>query len=400
MLALTTHVPESLSFQTTHPWLTFTISLESAPPSFWMAVGECQSKCEHLAGMPLAPQIDKHLHQVYLAKGVAATTAIEGNTLSEEQVLQHIQGELRVPPSQEYLKQEIDNIIQACNLILREIAEGVQPPLDLARVLQLNKMVLNNLPSVDPDVVPGEIRTYSVGAGTYRGAPAEDCEYLVRTLCEWLDSKTFQPRPGMELPYAIIKATVAHIYLAWIHPFGDGNGRTARLIEVQILLSSGVPSPAAHLLSNYYNKTRTEYYQNLERARTNVMSFLLYAVSGLRDELRDQIATVRQEQWEIAWVNYVHRVFDKLKGRLHDRRKHLILDLSNSQAPVAFQELTKVSPRVAIDYKDRSDRTLLRDLEKLLAMGLVVFDKEAKGWRARRETILAFLPVRSNSSNK
>jgi len=365
-----------------------------------MAVGECQSKCEHLAGMPLAPQIDKHLHQVYLAKGVAATTAIEGNTLSEEQVLQHIQGELRVPPSQEYLKQEIDNIIEACNLILREIADGVQPPLDLARILQLNKIVLNNLSSIDPDVVPGEIRKYSVGAGSYRGAPAEDCEHLMRRLCEWLNGKTFQPKPGMELPYAIIKAIVAHIYLGLIHPFGDGNGRTARLIEVQILLSSGVPSPAAHLLSNHYNKTRTEYYQNLDRARTNPMSFLLYAISGLRDELRDQIAAVRQEQWEIAWVNYVHRMFDKLKGGPHDRRKHLILDLSNSRVPVPIQELSKISPRVAIDYKDRSDRTVLRDLEKLLAMGLVVFDKEAKGWRARRETILAFLPVRSASSSK
>lgn len=56
--------------------------------------------------------------------------------------------------------------------------------------------------------------------------------------------------------YAIFKAVVAHLYLAWIHPVGDGNGRTARLVEFQILLSSGVPSPAAHLLSNHYNQTR------------------------------------------------------------------------------------------------------------------------------------------------
>ena len=365
-----------------------------------MAVGECQSKCEHLAGMPLAPEIDKHLHQVYLAKGVAATTAIEGNTLSEEQVLQHIQGKLDVPPSQEYLKHEIDNIIHGCNLILHEIANGIQPPLDLERVLQLNKIVLNNLSHIDSEVVPGEIRKHSVGAGSYRGAPAEDCEHLVRLLCQWLNSETFQPRPGMEVPFAIIKAVIAHIYIAWIHPFGDGNGRTARLIEVQILLSSGIPSPAAHLLSNHYNKTRAEYYQNLDRARRDLMSFLLYAVSGFRDELREQITAVRQEQWEIAWLNHVHRMFDNLKGGSHDRRKHLILDLSNSQTPVPLQELSKLSPRVAIEYKDRSYRTVLRDVRRLSAMGLIVFDKEAKGWRAKRETILAFLPVRSSSSNK
>ena len=386
------------SFLSTHPWLTFKVDLASAPPNFWMAIGECQSKCEHLAGMPLAPEIDKYLYQVYLAKGVAATTAIEGNTLSEEQVLQHVQGKLTLPPSKEYLKQEIDNIIQGCNLILQEIAQGIQPPVSLQRILQLNKIVLSNLSFNDPDITPGEIRKHSVGVGAYRGAPAEDCEELVKLLCEWLNSATFQPKPGMEVPYAIIKAIIAHIYIAWIHPFADGNGRTARLIEVQILLSSGIPSPAAHLLSNHYNMTRTEYYRNLDLARTNLMSFLLYAINGFRDGLRDQITAVRGEQWEIAWVNHVHRVFDKLKGRPHDRRKHLILDLSKSPKPVPFQELLTISPRVAVHYKDRSYRTVLRDLSKLLAMGLIAFDKEAKGWRARREIILAFLPVRVPSS--
>lgn len=385
------------TYRSTHPWLIFKVDLRSAPPSFWMAVGECQSKCEHLAGMPLAPEIDKYLHQVYLAKGVAATTAIEGNTLSEEQVLKHIQGELSVPPSQEYLKQEIENIIQGCNLILGEIKQGTQPPLTFERVLQLNKIVLNNLPFDDPDIRPGEIRRHPVGVGTYRGAPAEDCEYLVKYLCDWLNSDAFLPNPGMEVPYAIIKSIIAHLYIAWIHPFADGNGRTARLIEVQILLSSGIPSPAAHLLSNHYNATRTEYYRKLEAARKDVMSFLMYAVSGFRDGLREQIGTVRQEQWEIAWINHVHRMFDGLKGGPHDRRKHLVLDLSKSAKPVPFQELRSVSPRVAVDYKDRSYRTIVRDIAKLIDMGLVTFDKEAKGWRAKREIILAFLPISASS---
>ncbi|MBI4725858.1 hypothetical protein HY768_01300 [candidate division TA06 bacterium] len=51
------------------------------------------------------------MHLIYLAKGVAATTAIEGNSLSEEQVLQHMEGTLKLPPSKKYLAQEVDNII-------------------------------------------------------------------------------------------------------------------------------------------------------------------------------------------------------------------------------------------------------------------------------------------------
>jgi hypothetical protein len=82
-----------------------------------MNLGEAASKCEHIAGVPLRPLVAHELHQLYLAKGVLGTTAIEGNTLSEEQVRQILKGELKLPPSKEYLQQEIENILQACNEI-------------------------------------------------------------------------------------------------------------------------------------------------------------------------------------------------------------------------------------------------------------------------------------------
>jgi hypothetical protein len=52
------------------------------------------------------------MYKIYLAKGVQATTAIEGNTLSEGQVRQKIDGKLDLPPSKQYLGQEIENIIE------------------------------------------------------------------------------------------------------------------------------------------------------------------------------------------------------------------------------------------------------------------------------------------------
>jgi Fic family protein len=382
----------------THPWLRFNINLSSAPPALWIALGECHSKCEHISGTPLEPALNEILHRVYLAKGVAATTAIEGNTLSEAQVLQHIEGKLEVAPSQEYLKQEIDNIVAACNLILGEIQKGTQPPLSAERIKELNRIVLKDLVLNDPDIVPGEIRRNTVGVGKYRGAPPEDCEYLLNSLCEWLNSETFQAKGGMELIYALIRAIIAHLYIAWIHPFGDGNGRTARLIEVQILLSSGVPSPAAHLLSNCYNQTRAEYYRQLDVARKDVISFLFYAISGFRDGLRDEIKNLRDELWEIAWINHIHRAFDKLKGSPHNRRKHLILDLSKTQEPVPFTRLREISPRVAVEYKDRSYRTLIRDVSELIQMNLLRQDHG--DWRANKEAILAFLPTTASKGSK
>ena len=383
------------TYQRTHPWINFELRLNSAPPAFWMALGECHSKCEHLAGIPLAPGLDDYLHRVYLAKGIAATAAIEGNTLSEEQVLEHLQGKLILPPSQEYLKQEIDNILEGCNLILREIRHKNHVPLTVARIKELNKIVLDKLSLADPDIIPGRIRQDARGVGNYRAAPHEDCEYLVERMCEWLNGPDFQPQPGMEVQYAIIRAIMAHLYIAWIHPFGDGNGRTARLVEVQILLSSGVPSPAAQLLSNHYNSTRSEYYRQLDQARKDVLPFLLYAVIGFRDGLRDQINAVRIQQWKLAWENHVHKVFDKLKGPGRSRQRHLVLDLSKQPKPVTDSELKEVSPRVAIDYADLNIITLRRDLKALIKLDLITWDEKGEGWRARKEAILAFLPVRA-----
>jgi len=101
----------------THPWLIFQVDLRLLDYVIWVALGEAQSKCEHISGIPLRPSVARQLHMVYLAKGVLATTAIEGNTLTESQVLQHLEGKLELPPTKEYLSREIDNIIEACDKI-------------------------------------------------------------------------------------------------------------------------------------------------------------------------------------------------------------------------------------------------------------------------------------------
>ena len=160
------------------------------------------------------------------------------------------------------------------------------PPLSATRVKYLNGKVLQDL-ELDDDTVPGEIRLHEVVVARYKGAPARDCEYLLNRLFEWLDGMSFELGHS-KLGIAILKSIVAHLYLSWIHPFGDGNGRVARLVEYQILLSAGVPNPATHLLSNHYNETRSEYYRRLDRAsrdRTGVTDFLVYALQGFVDGL-------------------------------------------------------------------------------------------------------------------
>ena len=387
-------------YERTHPWIRFRADLRSAPVELWMLLGEARSKCEHIAGVPLLPAVANRLHRLYLVKGVAATTAIEGNTLSEAQVAEHLEGRLRLPPSKQYLAQEVDNIVLACQRIASELSGPSFPPLSADVIKEFNRIVLDRL-ELEPGVVAGQIRTYPVGVAGYRAAPWEDCEFLVDRLCAWLNGPEFEPGSAELAPvYAIIKAVLAHLYIALIHPFGDGNGRTARLVEFRILVAGGYPTPTAHLLSNHYNQTRSVYYARLREASESggdVVSFLLYAVRGFVEELKAQLDVVRSHQWTVAWRDYVYSRLRDNESPASQRQRVLVLALTAAGHPVAADGIRSLSPKVAELYAQKTPKTLARDLAAVLDMGLI--EKTEGGYRARMEAILAFLPLRRLSAS-
>ncbi len=383
------------TYESTHPWLTFSLDLQDLDHDTWLLLGEAVSKVEHIAGVPLDPDSARELHAVYLAKGVLATTAIEGNTLTEEEVRQHLEGRLHLPPSRQYLGREIDNIVAACNTIAQDIVQGEHSSLTGERIQEFNRLVLHDLP-LPEDVIAGEVRQHSVMVGRYRGAPAEDCEFLLHKFCAWLNSLDLPDRSGMA--YSILVAIAAHLHFVWIHPFGDGNGRTARLIEFQYLLRAGFPTPAAHLLSNFYNQTRTEYYRQLDQAGRSggdISAFIAYAVQGLVDQLREQLRVIRDVQWETTWKNYVYERFRK-SSPAQLRRRRLVLELSEvaeNDGWIAISAVPELSARLAMDYASKTTKTLSRDVNTVRTMGLI--ERKGRRIRSNKRMILAFLPARA-----
>lgn len=379
-------------YELSHPWLTYRLDLRSALPRLWIALGEAQSKCHHIAGVPLQPEVAKELHHIYLARGLLATTAIEGNTLTEQEVRDRIENKRSLPPSREYLGKEIDNILEACEGILESIKARKLVPLTVGLLKTLNKMVLRDL-KLEPEVAPGNVRRHSVGVGPYLGAPAEDCEHLLEKLCDWLNSSDFVGSEEDSVIYGLIKSIVAHVYLAWIHPFGDGNGRTARLLEVKFLLEAGIPSAAAHLLSNHYNLTRTEYYRQLDqtsKSKGDLIPFIQYAVSGFVDELRGQIEAIQRQQLQVSWINFVHETFGSQKTTAHRRQLAIVLAMSRKGGFVKAADIRQLDPQIAAELARKTTKTVTRDLNRLKRMDLIEAGPE--GYRAKTEKMLAFLP--------
>ena len=373
------------------PWITFEVDLTKMNPAFWMVLGEARSKCDHLAKVPMPPMYARELHEINLSKGVHATTAIEGNTLSEDEVAAILRrhGELA---ESDYQVQEVENVIKAYNGVLEFLRAGQAPQLTPALVGHFNRQVLDGL-ALPPEVQPGEIRHHSVTVGPYRGPDWERCEAMVEQMCDWLNGPSFSGDGTMRIPVAIIKASLAHLYLAWIHPFGDGNGRTARLCEFLVLVTCGVPTSAAHLISNHCNKTRDEYYRQLQYASESggdVTRFLSYCASGFVDGLGEQLRWIYDRQFRLTWHEYVG---SQVTGRDPDMRERraLIAEVLLFREPVTKKDIPRLTPELALIYAASGPKTLARDLNELVSIGLLRLVDG--GYQAVSEALMSLLPL-------
>jgi Fic family protein len=382
------------------PFLTFDFSVQQLTADMWFSLGEAMSKCQHLAGVPLKPSAARELSSVYLARGVGATTAIEGNTLSTEEVQMIVdEGSANVPESRTYLEREVQNVLATIRDLDDALHLGNQLPIDAARMCKLNTQILQGIPD-KPEVVPGVLREHDVAVGSYLAPHWSDVPDLVTRFVAWLTTMRGEvsrsSRVEDRFVNAILSAVLAHIYIAWIHPFGNGNGRLARLIEVQVLSESGiVPLVATNLLSDHYNKTRNAYYLALDEAQRDVGAFVRYALRGFLDELREQIAVVRKENLLIHWESYVYERFRPLpNSETRDRQRDVALTLEAGQE-VTPDQVIELTPSLARRYARVGDRTPVRDLNDLVKMGLVE-KRPKRRYRARREVIEAFIPPTSN----
>jgi Fic family protein len=315
-----------------------------------------------------------------MRRGALASAAIEGNTLSEDEVNEILDHKKKLPESQQYLEQEVRNVLDALMEVRREVWDSEQEfRLTPEWILEKHARLLDELEVAD-HVNPGQYRDVPIVVGNYRGAPAEDVPHLMRELCNWVnrileDSRKISAKsPDQAFFFAFFAATLSHLYIAWIHPFGDGNGRTARLIECAILAHCGlVPWVSTNILSDYYNRTRSRYYDKLDAAsrRGDVAGFVAYSALGFRDQLREQVRTVQAHQRKVAWINYVHERFqgepstDTLR-----RRRAVVLALPDGQL-LNRKEIRYLTPQIAEMYDGTSDRLFRRDMGKLIELKLV-----------------------------
>ncbi|MDE0134287.1 MAG: Fic family protein [Acidimicrobiaceae bacterium] len=389
---------ETREYTDTHPWIDFDASIANRlGAQSWMRIGEAYARCAELSGTPLAPAMADALHQHALIRGTQATVAIEGNTLTVEQVASIYAGEFSAPQSRAYQEREVRNVLEAFERLDGMVMEDGNLHLSAELICETNRWVLDG---VDPDAAsaPGTIRTHSVVVGPYVGPPARDCWHLLERLAEWLDGDDFRPTSGESdenrdaFARTVLSALLAHLYIAWIHPFADGNGRTARLLEYVILARSGmVPLAAANLMANHFNLTRDRYYARLAAAsrECDVLGFLAYGIEGLVDGLVEHSAAVRAQHLGLAWQSYVAETMARFPtSPASERQRALVMALAPGEK-VPRSDIAGLTPQLAQQYARTGPRTLARDLNRLEDAGLI--DVSTEGISARVDLMSAFL---------
>ncbi len=384
------------------PWITFQ---HSAPLELGsLHIGEAFSKCEHIGQSLVPPGVVRRLTQVYLARGALASTAIEGNTLSEQQALDVLAGDYEVPRSQQYQQQELINVANAIKKIDESARAGAVFCLTPEWIQGQNRQVLEGLELAE-HVEPGQYTTRQLVVGPYRAAKPSEVPGLIESLCAWIESAWLAPSrdrslaPSVRFAYRFHAAVLTHLYLAWIHPFGDGNGRTARLAECAILAHSDlIPWISGNLLSDHYNRTRSRYYARLQAASQegDVSGFIRYSAEGFADQLREQIKEIRRWVQFATWTHYVHSTMhDEPSGESKDRRRDLALELAGLKGPgIHKSQVPLLSPELAAAYATKHQKTVSRDLTRLLELNLIekIVDGREHTYRSAIGTLEAFRP--------
>lgn len=161
---------ETRKYQESHPWISFDFR-GGQFNVLSVRLGEAFSKCQHLTGTPLQPALAAELARVYLIKGVSATTAIEGNTLTETEVAEILADRKKLPPSQEYLQREVENMERVLQRIDVEARNSQGWQLTPSWLRAQNREILQGIPDED-HVIPGEYTTRPLLVGSvYRAAP-------------------------------------------------------------------------------------------------------------------------------------------------------------------------------------------------------------------------------------
>lgn len=313
----------------------------------------------------LIPKWEMKLKKEALVQNAHSSTSIEGNPLNLEQVKALSERKEVVAMAKD--KQEVLNYLEALDKIPRYAAKKM----DVKLFLDIHKTITKNvLPNLKDS---GAFRSRQVFVGKrifdgtrfkevveYLPPKTKDVPRLVEEFLSWIES------PMAKEINPVILAGICHYEVARIHPFIDGNGRTARLLATLLLYKSEFDHRRFFALDDYYDADRKSYYAALKTVQKNkgdITEWLEYFTEGV-----------------LYSINTVRDVIQRL-GYSGQGDESARLELTQKQIKI----LEKVKKDGRITSKDMqkmfkvSRQAILKEISKLTESGIIELVGKGRG---------------------
>ncbi len=328
---------------------------------------------------PLVPSWEAKFRDDARQRTVHYGTKIEGNDLTEEQANQVVKLNDIVDPHTMTQKagfiardRDVQEVINYRNVVSWIDDWQKTSKKELFSVETLKKLHKLSTKSIIDEEYVGNyrdkqviVRSATQGGVVFRPPIHVEIPFLVDDFYSWLNSAQDEQKI-----HPIFQAAITHYRLVFIHPFIEGNGRTARAMATLVLYASGYDFKRFFSIEQYFDSDVEAYYNALlsvQQSENHDMTYWLeYFCYGLAVELEKVKAQVVKLSKDL-----------KMKKELGEQvalseRQIILLELFQNQGEISSQDAQKVLPNVSVD-------TILRDLKDLLEKGVIKKKGVTKG---------------------
>ena len=353
-----------------------------APPARWIyydqaAILEQLVEAKTAAGvlrqLPYLPQWIEAVHQEQLRLEAAGTSRIEGAEFTPEEENEALAPDAGNRTDLTYSQRQL----RAAEATYQWIAFQPQDrPVNREFMLEVHRRIVTGCE--DDHCEPGALRGhgYNVTFGLPRCRGAEggdDCRDAFDALCSAIEGE-FREHD------AIIQAMAVHYHIGAMHPFGDGNGRTARAVEAFMLRKAGVSDRVMVSLSNYYYSHQDNYRVSLFESRQrghDLTPFLRFALPAVTERCNAVADEILDNHRRSLFREFARSLFGQLRSPrrrvLAERQLQLLETLLDTDS--MNMGVNDIVAHTFIHYQHlkHAVRAFLRDIVGLIDLGAVEF---------------------------